>query len=122
MSKLLSRVNNEDAARRLDGFPYSIIENVWHADFWQQIWLEGCEGGSRPSIIGDWQSPSADEWPDVRKSFLSNQDRAIEIAEAGAPKAQSQEKAAVWLTRLALHNAYHVGQVKLIKRVMRELG
>src|ERR1044071_2143871 len=36
---LLKNITPEKAAMKLDASPYSILTNLAHADFWQQVWL-----------------------------------------------------------------------------------
>jgi len=117
---LLKRMDAETAARSLPGWPYSILTNLAHADFWQQTWLGRIEGTPRPKFQDDWRVPSAEEFPAVRESFLRNLQRARDIAGRWpvAHRAKSDERALHMLVSLAVHDAYHIGQIKLMARIL----
>lgn len=119
--KMLSRVKSEKAVEGLPGFPYTLATNVRHADFWNEIWLARLEGRKGPSITEDWAIPTEEEWPSVREQFLKNLDRvrAIASAEPFQHKMSSDGEAAAVLIQIAVHTAYHLGQIRLMKRVMR---
>ena len=111
---LLSRIKPEDAARVLPGVPYSLLTNLAHMHFWQDLWLNKIKGAPRPSFLEDWKEPPTSEFPSIRKAFLEG----FEEAGAMANNHPSEEHALV-LVSIAIHNAYHLGQIKLIKRALR---
>ncbi|MCH8274209.1 MAG: DinB family protein [Armatimonadetes bacterium] len=118
---LLRNITPEKAARKLPHMPYSILTNLAHTDFWQTLWLNKLKGLPRKSITEDWRVPNPDEWQEVRESFLAGLDEAHAIA-AAQPfkhKMRSDEAAVNTLIALAIHNAYHLGQINLLKRAMR---
>jgi hypothetical protein len=121
---LLRNVTPEKAAIKLDNMPYSILTNLAHADFWQQIWLDRLHGKRARRITEDWKAPAAGEWPQVRASFLANLGRASEIAAAEGfdHRMKSDEIAIKTLLQIAIHDAYHLGQVNLLKRGLRLAG
>jgi uncharacterized damage-inducible protein DinB len=110
------------AAQRLPGFPYSILENLWHAVFWQAIWLDRLEGKATMRFTEDWQSPPASEFPALRQKFVANIERARKLTKAKTlkHKMKSDEAAVKTLVAMAIHDTYHLGQMNLIKRVMRQ--
>lgn len=112
--KLLSRIRPEDAARVLPGLPYSLLTNLAHMHFWQDLWLNKIRGAPRPSFLEDWRIPESSEFPSLRAAFLEGFDEACRLA-ADGPDADT----AATLTAIALHDAYHFGQIKLIKRALR---
>jgi uncharacterized damage-inducible protein DinB len=121
---MLRTIKASDAARRLPGFPYSILENLWHAVFWQEIWLNRVEGKKAASFMQDWQSPDPTEFADLRARFVANEERARKLCSARAfkHKMASEEKALQTLVAMAVHDAYHLGQINLMKRAMRKKG
>lgn len=114
--QVLNRIKPEAACRRLPEFGYSLADYVWHADFWQRIWLARIVGKSAPSITEDWHRVEPDEWDATRASFLANLDRAVELAES-----TTEPKQVAKLLQIAVHNAYHIGQWVLVKRALKRV-
>jgi hypothetical protein len=117
--KLLSRVTNEDAALVLPNFPYSLLTNLEHMRFWQDLWLGKMTGAPRPDILHDWREPDASEFPAIRDRFLDGYNEVMALAESGKHSLSSDQKFYEALAQVGIHNAYHIGQIKLIKRVIR---
>jgi uncharacterized damage-inducible protein DinB len=119
---MLKTIKTESAAKRLSGFPYSILENLWHAVFWQTIWLNRLEGKKALSFIADWQSPDPSEFPVLRTQFIANLEKARKTAGGKhfKHKMDSDEKAVKTLVAMAIHDSYHIGQINLMKRVIRK--
>ena len=120
-ASVLRGIKPEDAAKLPPGFKYSLLTLVEHTDFWQRIWLAGLRGGKRPDMTKDWRIPSPEEWPTVRQSFLGGLEEAVAIASAEpfVHKKRSDENAVNTLLKIAVHDAYHVGQFVLLKRAVR---
>lgn len=119
VSHLLKRMKPEFAVRRLSGWPYSILTNLEHADYWQRIWLARITGEKRPSITKDWREPDISEFDQIRDSFLSNLARAEHLA-ASWPYSDDpdSDKKLHTLVSLAVHDAYHIGQLKLMASIL----
>jgi uncharacterized damage-inducible protein DinB len=123
-AKRLVNIRAEMACNQPEGFPYSIATNIWHCDYWNRLWLARLRNQKRPAgniWAEDWQVPIAEDWPEVKKRFLENLDAAWEIAKAEpfAHGMKSDEAAIQVLNQIAVHTAYHVGQVALMKRVLK---
>ncbi len=118
----LLKISAKNASKRLPGFPYSIHENLWHAVFWQDMWLNAIEGKPNRDWTEDWQSPAESEWPDTKERFLKNIDQAIRLAGRKELKhsCKTDKRTAELLMNIAVHDAYHLGQITLIKRVLRK--
>lgn len=99
-----------------EGLPYSLIENLWHAVYWQDLWLRELQGEKVPSLMaiweGDWRTPQEVEFADLREQFL----QGLFLAR-GMCKGELDEKQVELLLRIAVHGTYHIGQMNLVKRV-----
>lgn len=117
---LLKRLNPEVAAKKLGGWPYSILTNLAHADHWQRIWLARIEGAKRPKFPEDWRIPDPSEFEELRTSFLSGLDRCLAITRSDefAHHMKSDDAALHTLISTAIHNAYHIGQIKLMAQIL----
>lgn len=119
VNSLLSRITVQAASEQLEGFPYSIITNVEHADFWQRVWLARVQGEKIPSLTEDWRVPGSSEWPQIRRSFIDNLNKAHQLASADPfqHSAKTEQDALKALMNIAVHSSYHIGQIKLMRRV-----
>lgn len=117
-SKVLSRVKPDLACLLPPGFAYSLATLVLHTDFWQRIWLARLMDTPRPDMTKDWRVVEPGEWDSVRRSFLEGFEKALQIAAAVpfAHKMKSDEAAIKTLLNIAVHNAYHIGQFRIVKR------
>lgn len=120
-TSLLSRVRPQDAIAIPPGFPYSMATNLAHTVFWQDLWLKRLRGERAPSITKDWRVPEESEWEACRAEFLSGLDESLDWCTRAVfdHKMRSDEVATKTLTQIAIHDAYHLGQINLIKRVLR---
>lgn len=121
---LLKSVKAEAAVRVVSGLPYSLATNVAHADIWNRQWLARLEGKPKFNPFPDFPVVAAEEWAGVREAFVGNLDRAYEIAcaEPFVHSCPSDATAAKTLLKIAVHSAYHLGQIKLLKRAIRSAG
>ena len=118
---LLKTVKAADAVKVLRGMPYSLATNVAHADIWNRLWLARLEGKPKFNPFPDFPAVDEKDWPAVRAAFVDNLNRAHEIASAEpfVHKCKSDESARKILLKIAVHSAYHLGQIKLLKRALR---
>jgi hypothetical protein len=118
---LLKTVKPEGAVRVVEGLPYSLATNVAHADIWNRVWLASLEGKRKFNPFPDFPVVKEKDWPKVRDQFIANIDRAYEIACAKPFEhhCRSDETAVRNLLKIAVHTSYHLGQIKLLKRVLR---
>lgn len=121
----LVKVKAEDAEMKLPGLPYSMLTNLAHIVTWQRIWLKKLNGLDKASRMEDWKQdwrvPKAKEWDPLRKEFLTGllEARRIAASEPMDQKLKSDEEASKVLTALAIHAAYHMGQLNVLKRGLR---
>ena len=122
-SKLLASLTNEQAVKVPAGCPYSIATNVAHAEQWQRSWLHQLKGLPPFKVwtdAKDFPAVKAAQWPAVRKRFIKGLEDALAIAESKPFKHNLRDDAAAIrkLNQIAVHGAYHIGQVKLLKRIL----
>lgn len=127
-------VSAEIAARRLEGFPHSIADLVFHMNYWMHYELCRIRGErpkypehnaesfpSRPSGA-DWDRLKRDfagllsEFAKLAQSPPAQLNRQIESAQAGDLKVAGTLEAVLW--QMVAHNSYHVGQIALIRRAL----
>ncbi len=126
-AKRLVNTKADLAVQKPTDFPYSIATNIWHCDYWNRLWLARLQGVKRPTKniwADDWQEPTASEWKEVADRFVSNLIEAGKIASAEPfHHAMKTDEAAIKvLNQIAIHTAYHVGQVALMKRILRKVS
>ena len=116
-----SRVKSETANLRPDASPYSIATNAEHAVFWNKIWLARLNDTRRPDMKKDWRVPEAGEWDRIRKELRETVEEAHKIASSKPfrHKMKNDEAACKTLIAIAVHTAYHLGQIALLKRIAR---
>jgi uncharacterized damage-inducible protein DinB len=130
-------VSAELAGRRIDGFPHSIGQLVFHMNYWMSYELRRIRGEhpvypehsseSFPPATASLQYP---EWDGLRERFVllltefeqlakaSEQERRrqIESAHAGDLKHAGTLEAVIW--QMVAHNSYHLGQIAMMRRVL----
>jgi len=136
LTNLVSDVTAEEAAKRFFG-AHSVLELVLHVAVWVEETASRLEGN--PPVIpraGDWPAPSspdpAEAWASAR-SWLSRASDRLQTAVAAFPEARLDDVVGgrpdsppgsdltfgAMLIGLAEHNAYHAGQIALLKRAAR---
>jgi uncharacterized damage-inducible protein DinB len=127
----------ELAARRVEGFPHSVGQLVFHMNYWLDYELRRIRG-ERPvypkhssESFPTAPSPAdAQGWDRLRKRFAgllaeftalasSSQEemqRQIETVHAGDTKLAGTLEAVLW--QMVAHNSYHTGQIAMIRRVL----
>jgi hypothetical protein len=104
------------SCRRIDGVPYSIAENLAHAENWQRCWL--AELGAAEKLGDDynewnWPKVEPSEWSEIRERFLNGLDRTIEIALNSI-----DDHTEFVLNQILIHDTYHIGQCVLLRRML----
>lgn len=110
---------------------HSIAEIVAHMAFWQDWFLDRCDGVAVPppaaAALG-WPPVASGDWTAVLERFLTGHERALAVSrdeararDAVAPPIEFDFLAHYTigdaLTHLALHNAHHLGQVILLRQL-----
>jgi uncharacterized damage-inducible protein DinB len=129
----------EIAVKRVDRFPHSISQLVFHMNYWMEYELRRIRGEkpkypehnaeSFPLVV---ESDEAMEWNrrwarflellseygDLAESSRAELDRQIESVHEGDQKVAGTLEAVLW--QMTVHNSYHLGQIALMRRVMGE--
>ncbi|AIE86817.1 DinB family protein [Fimbriimonas ginsengisoli] len=121
---LLKSIKAETAVAIAPGAPYSIATNVAHAEIWQAAWLCRLRGEPLPKIVmgQDFPEVSAKEWPGVRRAFVDGlvEAHAIASRDPFTHGAKDDVIAIRTLFKIANHGAYHLGQIALLKRLLKQ--
>lgn len=109
------------------GSHHSIYEELWHLTKWQTFVLEMVRGEAvredyREEGFPDTQAPEDEAaWEALVKEFLEGSDAAAELAgRADALGTRLADGLTVRerLERLAVHNAYHLGKIVLLRQLL----
>jgi uncharacterized damage-inducible protein DinB len=123
------------ANRRIENFPHSIADLVFHMNYWMSYELQRIHGEKPKYPEHNAESfPSSDhtpeEWNHLKRDFAAllakfiklaespqkELDRQIESVHEGDKKLAGTLEAVLW--QMVAHNSYHVGQIALIRRVL----
>lgn len=120
------------AMRRIDGFPHSIADLVFHMNFWMNYELKRIRGGRPPYPEHNAESFTSgpQNWDQLRRDFSwfveqfvklaeSSQaelDRQVESVHDGDKKVAGTLESVLW--QMVAHNSYHVGQIAAIRRAL----
>lgn len=121
------RISGKRAAQRLEELPYSLLTNLQHAVLWQRFWLGKLQGGRRHSGMEEWRNdfrvPEVAEFSSLRAEFLAGLQEAYAICrKEWEPAAGVTEKETAFaLSQIAVHAAYHLGQMNLLKRALKNV-
>ncbi|HTW30627.1 MAG TPA: DinB family protein [Candidatus Sulfotelmatobacter sp.] len=122
------------ANRRIEGFPHSIAQIVFHINYWMSYELRRIRG-EKPEYPAhaaeSWPGNSAAlEWDRLRRdlAWMLNEfaklaqssreelDREIESVHSGDQKVAGTLEAVLW--QIVAHNSYHVGQIAMMRRAV----
>lgn len=123
-SRLLGDLSAQQALVAVPGAPYSVARVVAHMQFWQGRWHARIRGGESPLPAGnnpDWPPVAAEAWPGLVADFLASLDAfrgvATQNPEALERRVRDDETVGDTLTKVAVHNAYHLGQIALLRQL-----
>jgi uncharacterized damage-inducible protein DinB len=129
--KTLDGLSSADAERRIDGAPHSVAEIVAHLTFWQDWFCARCLGQALPlvpSAAEGWPAVDAGSWPLLRSRFLGRLQQLAALAEQDLSKPVSPAiefpplanyTIGDALVHVATHNSHHLGQVILLRQLLR---
>ncbi len=131
-AKALDGLSDADAHVRPPGANHSIAEIVAHLSFWQEWFVDRCEGLAEPmaqtAAVG-WPAAPGGTWLEILKRFREGLERAALLVDppsrleaAIAPPIEFPPLAEYTvrdaLVHVANHNAHHLGQIVLLRQVM----
>ena len=125
-------ISEDLALRRIDGFPHSIADLVFHMNYWMNYELKRIRGEKPEYPEHNAESfPSASQsWDQLKRDFSwflaelvklgglprAELDRQIESVHAGDKKVAGTMESVLW--QMVAHNSYHVGQIAMIRRAL----
>ena len=129
----LRGVDAREAAWRPAPGRHNVRELALHAAYWKYaVWrrLTGVKRGSFPLDGSNWfersEAPTEKAWREDLK-LLDEQHRRLRGAVASLPAARLEERAKgsrvtnlTMLYGIAAHDAYHTGQIQLVRRLYRD--
>jgi uncharacterized damage-inducible protein DinB len=124
-TRALDGLTGELATTKLEGWPHSIAEVVAHMLFWQRHDFETIETGSEPkvnSLSESFPPVQAQDWDRLKNEFLTALEHSRELARDQKNLKRlilgnqfSVGARMIWFTG---HNAYHLGQIVLMRRIL----
>ncbi|MCC7194502.1 MAG: DinB family protein [Gemmatimonadaceae bacterium] len=135
-ARILDEVTHDDASRQVIAGVHTIWEIVLHMTAWTETVAARVRGsGAKPPERGDWPpvpegSPGAwantlHELAEARKDLLRaidethEEDIQVHVRSHSPPFADTGISRAGTVAGLIQHDAYHLGQVALLKRALR---
>ncbi len=123
LSEALMDLGPQQATTVPNQCAYSIATIVFHTWFWQDRWLKQiadihCEPFSGDD--SDFIVIAADKWVSTRDRFFDGYKQLQELAQDVSvfeKPTQFGDTVESLLVRAALHSAYHVGQIVLLRRL-----
>jgi hypothetical protein len=125
-ARLLSGLTVEQVSVRPPGVSHTIYEELWHTTKWQSIVVQCDEPPAAGWIDGGQDFPSEAPgnermWDDLVSEFLAGSNRAVELG--SSPERLLEEVGpgvtlAESLESLAVHNAYHLGKIVVLRQVI----
>lgn len=128
-STILDGLTLQQVSARPAGVTHNIYEELWHTVHWQRVVLEQDaeatklweEGISFPSSS---EPKDEAEWQELVASFMALSTRAVEMAQDKTwleTKEGVENSGFTWrnaLEQLAVHNAYHMGKIVLLRQLL----
>src|SRR5690349_10581202 len=120
------------AERRIDGFPHSVADLVFHMNYWMNYELKRIRGQkpkypdhnaeSFPSTPQNWEQLKRDlswflsEFAKLAQSPEEELRREVESIHAGDKQQANTVGSLLW--QMVAHNSYHTGQIAMIRRTL----
>ena len=125
-------ISQELAERRVESFPHSIADVVFHMNYWMNYELKRIRGEkpkypehnaeSFPSTLQNWDQLKRDlswfvaEFAKLAQSPREDLDRQVQSIHPGDKQQSSTLEAILW--QMVAHNSYHTGQIATIRRAL----
>ncbi len=124
LTELVTGIDAAAAVQRPPGGAHSLCEIVMHISAWQRVAHDAIHGKAAPELPfeGDWRTGS--DWAAALQE-LDDTARELCAAVAALPDARLCDKVEgreyslyVLLHGIAQHNAYHGGQISLLRKAL----
>ena len=118
------------AERRIEGFPHSIADLVFHMNYWMNYELNRIHrqrpkypehnAETFPTTPQDWDQLKSDfarllsEYAKLANSPAAELNRQVESMHKGDQQQANSVEAILW--QMVAHNSYHIGQIAAIRR------
>jgi hypothetical protein len=122
--KALVGISPEDACRRVPGVPYTIAQLLAHADWWQRRRIDSAQGTAWEDFelqVDDWPAVAPEDWDQLVQSYLASCAELADLVGNGVDIQRTvygDLTVGAMLVSHTLHNAYHLGQIVLIRRLL----
>jgi hypothetical protein len=123
-AKILEDLGETQAVAVPPGSPHSIAQIVAHMHYWQRVNIAKANGqpAPRPARLDDtFVAPLPGTWRHLVTEFLAGIETCQRIAREKADETSPDRDDTSLdydLAESALHNAYHLGQIVLLRRIM----
>jgi uncharacterized damage-inducible protein DinB len=131
LKNALAGVTAEQAVWRAAGFDHSVWDAVYHLTFWNERWLKRYRNesiGQGPSSIADTfqapENPGEADWQAMLAKFYGVMDGLKDaldnVSEEKLNELVSEKYGEPWSVPFAhinIHNAYHTGQIVVIRKL-----
>jgi hypothetical protein len=120
--RILAGLSGEQACQGALGSPHSIATLLGHMLCWQE-WLLGFVRDAEfpePSAEQNFPAVTPQQWPGLVQRFLDtlNEVEALATPENCARELVKERSLGYALASQASHNAYHLGQIVLLRRIL----
>jgi uncharacterized damage-inducible protein DinB len=121
---LLGDVSPQQAVTLLPGETYTIAVQTYHTLYWMEKWLERIDGvliPHDPEKDNDFKPVAPEEWEELRSRLYAALQRAQDAAAKQDPHRSvglpwhPQATVQTLLLQTALHTAYHLGQIAMLR-------
>lgn len=126
LPSLLEGLRTEHVGMRPEGFAHSLYQLLWHIVHWQDARLaelKGTQARAPESAADGWPAtPGPEEpgaWVELLERFVQDAS-ALDVlaAEAEASAEPEQRLISHAVAEVAIHNAYHAGQIAQLRRAL----
>ena len=123
-NRALDGLTAEQALMKPAGSPFSVAEIVSHMVFWQRHVLATIKGEATEDISSaatGWTVMATEDWPRLKNEFLANLEQCRYLAQNAVEleRVPSGNRTVGYrLLSHAGHNAYHIGQIVLLRRIL----
>lgn len=128
LNELLGAITAEEAIQRPIPTAHNIWELVLHITSWSNIALRRISGGQvKPKKGEDWPVPADSTqaaWEAAREALAESHEKLTEVViglsddEMLAKAPQSSKSVAVMLHGVSQHDAYHGGQIAILRKII----